>query len=189
MRIVGGSLRGKKLVTPEGLSTRPTSMRARESIFNILEHQDFGRKALRGGVILDGFSGSGALGLEALSRGADHAIFMDRDERAVQALRENIRACHLSEKSEILRADIFLPPVCQRAISLVFLDPPYEAGTNEKALQVLHDKDWIKPGTLCVLEQSKKDRWQPETGYDILDIRTYGAAKILFLWAQGQITD
>ncbi len=181
MRIVGGKFKGRKLSAPEGLDTRPTSDRARESIFNILEHQTWGRRALRGGRILDVFCGTGALGLEAFSRGAAHVTFMDHAEAAMKCLRTNAKDMGSRHEINAMRVDATNPQAALEPCTLVFMDAPYKSGLNEAALNALIAKGWITTGTLCVVETSKKENWQPPAGFEQNDLRKYGAAHVFFL--------
>lgn len=183
MRIVSGKFKGRKLIAPEGRDTRPTSDRARESIFNILDHQAWGRAALRGGVVLDAFAGTGALGLEAFSRGAQQVTFMDNDEAAMKCLFANAK--NMGSRTEIiaLRADITNPPAAPAPVDLLFMDAPYQANLTDVALKALRQKGWLKEGTLCVIETAKKLNWQTPEGFEELDVRKYGVAMVHFLKA------
>ncbi|WP_135081824.1 16S rRNA (guanine(966)-N(2))-methyltransferase RsmD [Terasakiella sp. SH-1] len=184
MRIVGGKFKGRKLSAPDGQDTRPTSDRARESIFNILEHQSWGRAALRGQRVLDVFSGTGALGLEAFSRGAAHVTFMDHHEAAMKCLRQNAKGMGSAAEINAMRADATHPPKADAPCQLVFLDAPYKSGLNEQALGALIQSNWIETGTLCIVETAKKENWQPPKGFEELDVRKYGAAQVFFLRLQ-----
>ena len=181
MRIVGGKFKGRKLTAPEGLDTRPTSDRARESIFNILEHQSWGRSALRGKRVLDVFAGTGALGLEAFSRGAAHVTFMDNSEAAMKCLRTNAKNMGSQNEINAMRADVTNPARATDAANLVFMDAPYKSGLTDLALDNLTKSGWITEGTLCVVETSKKENWQVPDGFEELDMRKYGAAHVHFI--------
>jgi len=183
MRIVGGKFKGRALVAPEGRATRPTSDRAREAVFNILAHAPWSA-GFEGRRVLDLFAGSGALGFEALSRGAAFALFVDTDAAARGAIRENIEALGLFGVSRLHRrdaTDLGLKPAGLGApFDLVFLDPPYGQGLGETALQRIIEGQWIAPEALIVFECGAEET--PETpGYEELDARHYGAAKVLFL--------
>jgi len=180
MRIVGGKLKGRKLIAPEGLDTRPTSDRARESVFNILEHQSWGRSALRGGRVLDVFAGTGALGLEAFSRGAEHVTFMDQSEAAMKCLMQNIKGVGERTSIQTLRADATNPPAAQVPCDLIFMDAPYKSGLTDTAIVALKEKGWIKEDALFLVEVSKKENWQVPEGFEELDRRKYGAAQVVF---------
>jgi 16S rRNA (guanine966-N2)-methyltransferase len=187
MRIVSGQYKGKPIAAPEGRSTRPTSDRAREAVFNILEHAPWA-PALRDARVLDLFAGSGALGLEALSRGAAFCLFVETDEAARGAIRDNVEALHLFGCTRIHRRDATdlgpRPASAGPAFDLVFLDPPYAKGLGERALDGLAEHAWLTPGAVLVFERGEGEpEVQPE-GYELIDERRYGAARVLFLkWA------
>src|SRR5438874_3350938 len=146
MRIVGGRLRGRALAAPRSQGVRPTADRLREALFNILVHA-YG-DPVSGARVLDLFAGTGALGLEALSRGAAFALFVDDGAEARALLRENVAALGLGGVSRIFRrnATRLGPAHPVEPFSLVFLDPPYRAGLAEKALAAARDGGWLKPG-------------------------------------------
>jgi 16S rRNA (guanine966-N2)-methyltransferase len=180
MRIVAGSHRGRRLETPPDERIRPTSDRIRESLFNILHHRLDGFGGRR---VLDGFAGTGALGFEALSRGAASALFIDNDRDAMALCRRNAALLGLAERSDFRLADLTRPPQAIGTFDLVLLDPPYGKGLAGAALTALADAKWMAPGTLAVVEA---DRSQPEIipdGFATIDIRDYGRTRItLALW-------
>ena len=136
IKVVGGRHRGRTIATPEGDTTRPTSSRARESLFNILAHanwRDDGTSPLIDSRVLDAFAGSGALGIEALSRGAAHVTFLDSDASAIKLIGENLRKLGETENAKLIRADATRPPPSHDACDLVFLDPPYRSGLAASA--------------------------------------------------------
>ncbi len=181
MRIVGGKLRGKKLLAPEGGRTRPTADRAREALFNILEHGAY-RERLRGGVFADLFAGTGAVGLEALSRGAETALFIERDPAALSVLRANIASCGLREPAvRILTADATNPPAPPLPVDILFLDPPYEPGLAEAAITPALSAGWLAPDGVAIVQMHPKDKFVPPLGSDVVDERRYGAARMIFL--------
>jgi 16S rRNA (guanine966-N2)-methyltransferase len=184
MRIVSGQYKGKPIAAPEGRSTRPTSDRAREAVFNILEHAPWA-PALQGARVLDLFAGSGALGLESLSRGAAFCLFVETDEEARGAIRDNVEALHLFGCTRIHRRDATdlgpRPASAGPAFDLVFLDPPYAKGLGEKALSELGMHAWLEPGAVLVFERSEGEPDIRPEGYELIDERRYGAAKVLFL--------
>ena len=189
MRIVGGKFKGRAIASPDGRDTRPTSDRAREAVFNVLAHAEWspGLEARR---VLDLFAGSGALGFEALSRGAAFALFVETDAAARGAIRDTIEALGLFGVTRIHRrdaADLGVKPAgLGEPFDLVFLDPPYHRGLGEAALGRLRAGGWIMPEALAVFECAKDER--PATpGFETLDSREYGAAKVLFLRA-GELT-
>src|SRR5216683_4685004 len=154
LRIVGGSHRGRRLVAPPGELVRPTSDRAREALFNILSHGNFAASGLpfAGRPVLDAFAGTGALGLEALSRGASAAVFIERERDALAALRRNIAALGEEDRAQIVAGDATRPPRAALACAIAFLDPPYHSGLAASALSALTAAGWLTPDTLAVIE-------------------------------------
>src|SRR5213083_2585002 len=157
MRVVGGRLGGRPLLTPKSQGIRPTSDRLREALFNILQHAY--ADPVSGARVLDLFAGTGALGLEALSRGAAFALFVDDGAEARGLLRENVAALGLGGVSRIFRRDATKlgPAHPLEPFSLVFLDPPYGKGLAEKALVSARDGGWLAPGALIVVEEGADD--------------------------------
>jgi len=185
MRIVGGTYRGRPLAVPEGPGVRPTSDRAREAVFNILEHGLNGSVTLADSSVVDVFAGSGALGLEALSRGAAHATFIDTHPPALKCIRRNAGTIGAGRAVTLLKLDaVRLPPpplAAQAPCNLAFLDPPYESGLAPQVLLSLARKGWLGPQSLCVVELAAKEDFTPPEGFEEVDQRTYGAARIVFL--------
>jgi len=184
LRIVAGKHRGRTLETPDGEDVRPTSARAREALFNILVHAGHGESGLsplQDARVLDVFAGSGALGIEALSRGATHASFLESDREAVRLIGENLRKLGEAGNARIVRCDATLPPSANRPASLAFLDPPYRSGLGSKALGALARTGWLAPGALVTLELARTEDAELPAGFTVLDERRYGAAKILIL--------
>lgn len=181
MRIVAGRHRGTKLTAPEGSETRPTADRTRESLFNILGGGRFG-DPVTDKIVLDGFAGSGALGLEALSRGAAMAVFLEQDQNALGTLRKNIDRLGRAKDTMIIAGDATRPPRSQRgAAGLVMLDPPYNTDLAENCLDALVSANWIDADTLCVVEIAKKQTLRSPKSFSVLDERKYGSAKLGFL--------
>ena len=184
MRIVSGEFRGRALVAPPGEATRPTSDRARQAVFNILEHAPWST-GLHGKRVIDLFAGSGALSLEALSRGAAYALLVETDEAARGAIRQNIEALHLFGRTRVHRrdaTDLGQKPASDGApFDLAFLDPPYAKGLGEKALAGLAGGGWLAPGALVVFERGSGEVELAAPGYEVLDARSYGAARVHFL--------
>ncbi|MDE2334419.1 MAG: 16S rRNA (guanine(966)-N(2))-methyltransferase RsmD [Rhodospirillales bacterium] len=176
MRIVAGRWRGHTLVAPPGTATRPTSERMRQAIFDRLAHAPWAEGALRDATVLDAFAGSGAMGLEALSRGAAHAWFMETDSAARQALAANIRALR-TDYATIIAADATHPPR-GAACTLVFLDPPYGKGMIGPALAALRAAGWIGANALLVCETGRDE--EPGLGPPIA-AAVHGAARVTFL--------
>ncbi|NBW06972.1 MAG: 16S rRNA (guanine(966)-N(2))-methyltransferase RsmD [Caulobacteraceae bacterium] len=184
MRIVAGSLKGRTIVAPEGRNTRPTSDRARQAVFNVLEHASWG-ESLQGMRVIDVFAGSGALGFEAVSRGAKFCLFVETDEAARGAIRDNVEAWHLFGSTRVHRRSATemgpRPGPIAEAFDLAFLDPPYGKGLGEQALACLADGTWLKPGAIVVYERGSDEPEIETPGYERLDARDYGAARVLFL--------
>ncbi|HZZ34683.1 MAG TPA: 16S rRNA (guanine(966)-N(2))-methyltransferase RsmD [Caulobacteraceae bacterium] len=184
MRIVAGAFRGRALTAPRGQATRPTADRTREAVFNILEHAPWS-PGLAGRRVMDLFAGSGALGLEALSRGAAFCLFVETDEAARGAIRQNIEALGLFGVTRLHRRDatqLGPKPVGDGpAFDLAFLDPPYGKGLAEAALAALAAGRWLTPGALAVVERGGDEPALAAPGYSQLDARDYGAARVWFL--------
>ena len=181
MRIDAGSHRGVTLKAPDGLDTRPTSDRARQAVFNILMNS---YDAVRDAKVLDVFAGSGAMGLEALSRGAERASFIDSDRKAAEAIKQNIAACREQPRAQLFIHDALKPPRVAAnwgPASLVFLDPPYQKGLIVPALNALRDAGWIAPEALLVAEMHRKDAFVAPEGFEVLDDREYGKARFVLL--------
>lgn len=176
MRIVAGRWRGRSLASPEGPATRPTADRARQAIFDRLAHAPWAARGLEGALVLDAFAGTGAMGLEALSRGAARAWFMETDAAARRVLAANIAACR-AENATILPADATHPPRGE-ACSLVFLDPPYGKALIPTALAALRASGWIAPGALLVCETARDEAL--DIG-DALATAFHGAARVTFI--------
>lgn len=183
MRIVGGKFKGRSIAAPAGRDTRPTSDRTREAVFNILDHAAWS-PGLQGRRVLDLFAGSGALGLEAMSRGAAFALFVETEAAARGTIRDNIEALGLFGTTRIHRRDAtdlgVKPAGLGEKFDLVFLDPPYGKGLGERALAKLRDGGWIGDDALIVFECAAEET-PSRPDFDTLDERTYGAAKALFL--------
>ncbi len=184
MRIVSGRLRGKALTAPPGAHTRPTSDRARQAIFNVLEHAAWS-PGLQGRRVIDLFAGSGALGLEALSRGAAFCLFVETDETARGAIRDNVEAMGLFGVTRVHRRDATdlgqRPASAGPAFDLAFLDPPYGKGLGERALAAAAEGGWLNPGALCVLEERAGSEIAPPPGFELLEGREAGDSQLVFL--------
>jgi 16S rRNA (guanine966-N2)-methyltransferase len=181
MRIVGGTLRGRTLAAPKSAAIRPTADRLRESLFNILAHA-YG-DPVSGARVLDLFAGTGALGIEALSRGADFTLFVDQGAEARALLRENVTALGLGGRSRIFRRDATkLGPVHPlEPFSLVFLDPPYGQGLAQSALAAARGGGWLLPGALVVVEEAAKAQFAAPDGFIELERRAYDDTEFVFL--------
>ncbi len=181
MRIVAGRFRGRRLAAPPGLAVRPTGERTREALFDVLSRGTDGARALDGQLVLDAFAGSGALGLEALSRGARQVSFMESQAAALAVLRDNLRQLGAEEACQVLKADVLRPPKAAALVDLVLMDPPYNQGMAEPALTALHAAGWIGPDTLTIVELMAKEPFDPPKGFALSDQRKYGKARLVFL--------
>ena len=182
MRIVGGSLRGRLLTAPTGRDTRPTLDRVREALFNILTHAsrwyEDDQNPLYDGLVLDAYAGSGALGLEAISRGAQKAVFFDLDRGALAAIEQNITDLKLGDKTRVQRADATKPPRASEPASMVFLDPPYHRELLGPSITGLANAGWINAEPLIIAERDPRDPVPDIDGLEILDSRKYGRCQI-----------
>jgi len=179
MRIIGGSMRGKVLMSPQSETTRPTSDRLRESLFNSLLHNPrFGLRGLQGLKILDVFAGTGALGLEALSRGASHATFIEQDPAALKVLKSNIKTCACEDKTTVLPVDVKEISHSTFAYDLIFMDPPYHQGLVPVAMDRLIAQGYTKPETVWCVEVGKSETPLFPAGSEILSERKMGAGKV-----------
>jgi len=183
MRIIAGLLKGKKLFSPKTEGIRPTSDRMREAIFSILGDE------LLSANVLDLFAGTGALGLEALSRGASFCVFVDNSPSTISLIQKNIDTCELVLQADIYQKDAssdlsFL--IDQAPFSLVFIDPPYEKIDFSLLFQQLHDQKLLQKGALLVLETSVKEIvFIPERFFSLIKRRTYGKSRVSFFEYMG----
>ena len=187
MRIVGGSHRGRRLAAPPGDAVRPTSDRAREALFDILSHGDFAAAGIpfADRAVLDAFAGTGAFGLEALSRGAAEAVFVENDRDALVALRRNIAMLGETERARVVAGDATRPPRATVAAAVAFLDPPYQSGLAAAALAAFAAAGWLASDALAVIEIGAREASAPPAGFAVLDERVYGAARLVFLRRAG----
>jgi 16S rRNA (guanine966-N2)-methyltransferase len=183
MRVVGGELKGRSIVAPASRDIRPTADRLRESVFNILVHAY--DDPFQDARVLDLFAGTGALGIEAISRGAMFALFVDNGAEARALLRNNVEALALGGVTKVYRRDAtdLGPAHPLEPFSLVFLDPPYGQGLAEKALASLRDGGWLKPNALLVVEEAKVAAFAAPDGYKELERRAYDDTEFVFLQA------
>ena len=186
MRIVAGRFKGSAIAAPKGKATRPTSDRLRETIFNILAH---GLSVdLAASRVLDLFAGSGALGVEAVSRGARHCTFVEEGTEARGVIRRNMETLGLNGSVTIVRRDAArlgsagtIAP-----FDILFADPPYSKGLGEKALLSASQGGWLHPGAVCILEESGEAQVKAPSGYEELDRRLSGDSQIVFFRFVGQ---
>ncbi|HEX8444937.1 MAG TPA: 16S rRNA (guanine(966)-N(2))-methyltransferase RsmD [Allosphingosinicella sp.] len=180
MRIIAGEWRGRPLVAPEGRATRPTSDRAREGLLSMLASRLGSFDGLRAA---DLFAGTGALGLEALSRGAAHCLFVDNNGNAVAAIERNLKSFVADDRGDVRAQAVEYAPPPPAPCNLVFLDPPYSAGMSEAALARIANPAWLAPGALVSLE-TDRTRPAPPPGLEIETERRFGKAHLtLFRWA------
>jgi 16S rRNA (guanine(966)-N(2))-methyltransferase RsmD len=186
MRIITGAARGCKLKAPKGLNTRPTTDRVKEAIFNILGART------REAKILDIFAGTGALGLEALSRGGSHAMFIDLSGESIRVIKDNAAHTKLDGRSEIVRADVFL--LLERLkrrgekFTLVFCDPPYNKGLAQRVLEIFSDGSLLEDLGVLVIEHDKNDALPTEFAGALFHARSekYGATMVSFYQQSGE---
>lgn len=182
MRIIGGGFSGRALVAPKGRETRPTADRTRESLFNILAHRD--DFSFEGARVIDLFAGSGALGLEAMSRGASFCLFVETDAEARGAIRDNIEALNLFGNTRIHRRSATMlgakPAGVGPRFTLALLDPPYGKDLVAPALETLKSGGWLAEGALVIVEQGEGETQAAVSGFEEIDRRKYGAAQIGF---------
>jgi 16S rRNA (guanine966-N2)-methyltransferase len=189
VRIVGGRLKRRRLAAPIGDAVRPTSDRARQALFDVLEHGPLLPKRSGSRLadlrVLDVFAGTGAFGLEALSRGAAAATFVERDRRALSALRRNVESLGLGDLVSILAVDAMRlgppPPRPGLPADLVFLDPPYESGSASPCLAALLAHRWLTGNVLCIAELGAREGFAAPLGFSVVDQRRYGAGRFLFM--------
>ena len=181
MRVIGGECKGRRLVPVKGLSTRPTSDKVREAVFDILQGRFPCKKAL------DLFAGTGAMGIEALSRGAQEATFVDSDNAALAVIRKNLDACGLPARALVLKRDVKsalrLLAGKGESFDLIFIDPPYASSLAGEALTELDGLGLLAPGGTVVLESSKRALMPPDMGLnkmELVDERRYGDTLVRF---------
>lgn len=191
MRIISGKFRGLSLATPKDERVRPTSDRVREAIFNVIAHNDFGTDfSLNGARVLDLFAGTGALGLEALSRGASFVMFVDDHFESRALIRRNVEAAHATGATKIWRRDAAvlgdIPANAGGAFDLVFIDPPYRKGLAERALGSLVSGNWLTERCLLVVETAENEMLDLPPSLLIEDDRVYGETRVRLLVRSAQ---
>ena len=179
MRVIAGSARRLLLKTPEGMDTRPTQDRIKETLFNIIQDQVPGRK------FLDLFSGSGGIGIEALSRGAQRAVFVDNSKKAQECIRYNLNHTHLADQATLISADVFssIRAIEREGVyDVVYMDPPYESGYDAKVLSLLKGSKAINEDTLVIIEATdRRDiSFVEQAGFEITRIKEYKTNKHVF---------
>lgn len=175
MRVIAGKCRSLQLKTPKGQNTRPTLDRIKETLFNIIQDK------IGGCVFVDLFSGSGGIGIEALSRGAKVAYFVDSDKDALACIKDNLKFTKLENDSVVLSGDVFsaLPRINEKSVDIIFIDPPYEAGLENKLFCELGNSKYVGEDTLIILEASKDKNMEFE-GFEILRVKEYKTNKHIF---------
>ena len=181
MRVVGGQFRGRALAAPRSDAIRPTSDRTRESVFNVLSHR--WPEKLEGGRVLDLFAGTGALGIEALSRGAAFCVFIEEGAEGRGLIRDNVEAFGLQGRTKIFRRDATALGAVgtMSPFSLVFADPPYARGLAAPALVAAKAGGWLAAGALCVVEEAVGAPFEPPAGFLVADERLYGDTILRFI--------
>jgi len=185
MRIVGGTLSGRKIEPPLSTATRPMMDRVREALFNILAHRDWGKGL--GDIfgeevsVLDAFCGTGALAFEALSWGAKRATLFDKDAQALKIARQNAASLGIADRCTIVAADTTNPPQATDPCQLVFLAPPYRKNLIHPAFVALDAAGWIAPHALIVVETAKKESFEPMAGVKEVVSRSYADTTLYFL--------
>ena len=180
MRIISGLARGTKLYTLEGENTRPTLDRVKEPLFSIIQNY------IKDSIVLDLFAGSGALGLEALSRGAEKAVLCDKSYEAIEIIKKNINKTHFEEKTKVLCMDY---KKCLSSISekfdLIFIDPPYKLDIAVNSVEIILDNNLLSPDGIIVIETDEEEREIQKiktlSNIEIINLRTYGRVKLIFL--------
>jgi len=182
VRVIAGSLKGRRLAVPPGEAVRPTGDRAREALFSILEH---GQPELRGSRFLDLFAGSGAVGIEAFSRGAREVLLVDNARAALAVLRANLQKLPHAGAIRVMAADATRLGRARQPFDIAFLDPPYRSGLALPALERLAAGDWLVPEARVIVELAAREAFTPPIGYALEQERRYGAGRFLFLRYHG----
>lgn len=180
MRIISGKARGTKLYTLEGQNTRPTLDRVKESLFNIIQNE------IQGCIFLDLFSGSGAIGLEAVSRGAKKAILCDNSKEAINIIKKNIEKTHMQEQVELYQTSFtkLLKENIKEKIDIAYIDPPYDTNFVYEAVKIMTEKDMLTENSIIIVETDQEKRIKQEINnleIEIIDQRKYGRAHLIFL--------
>lgn len=186
MRITGGSFRGRPLVAPPDARVRPTADKVRQAVFNILAHNDLGLGfSLEGARVVDLFAGTGALGIEAISRGASFCLFVDDSSESRALIRRNVEALQLTGVTKIWRRDATdlgpMPAGSGGPFTLAFLDPPYRKALMAPALTALREGGWLASNALAVAETAADESAVTADGFHQLDARVYGDTRVEFL--------
>lgn len=179
MRVIAGRARSLKLRTPEGLGTRPTTDRIKETLFNMIQQE------IPGCIFVDLFAGSGGIGIEALSRGAAHAYFVENGREAIACIQENLNFTKFADSATLLKQDIFgaLPMIHETEVDIIFMDPPYQAGYEEAVFQTLYRMPYVTENTLMILEAelSRKMDFLEQLGFEVIKEKLYKTNKHVFV--------
>lgn len=196
MKVTGGKYKGKRIEAGEERTLRPTSSMIREVIFNILKHGRFMKdenfihddnpSLIEGRNVIDIFCGTGALGIEALSRGAVHLTLVDQNAKTLSMARENIKNIGEEANTSFIRSDSTMLPIANRKCHLAFIDPPYSKGLANPALNSLKNGGWLDKGAVIVLEQGKQDEPKPPEGFRIVDDRVHDRTRVTILQYLGE---
>lgn len=183
LRIVSGVYRGRKLETAPGNALRPTAERVREAIFNKLTHGLIAQSGapLTDLRVLDVFAGTGALGFEALSRGALRVVFIENDAATARLIKRNAEHLGAGNTTTVVRRDATQPGAGRTPAGLVLMDAPYRSGLTTPALDALNQGGWITPGAIIVIEVGRDEEITLPDGFDAIDDRRYGAARVLYV--------
>lgn len=184
MRIIAGEMKGFKLKAPKGIETRPTSDRVKESLFNIIGYVESSSR------VLDLFSGSGNIGLEFLSRGAEEVYFIDNDPDSIKTIKENSKKCKVENRSHIFKNDVFkaIEVLNRKRVKFdyIFLDPPYNRGIGEKVIEKISNLDILKCDGLIIVEHEKDSKLKENFKIKVIDNRLYGTTELTFLKRQSR---
>ena len=184
MRVIAGSARSLQLKTPEGLDTRPTTDRIKETLFNML------MPYIPGSVFVDCFAGSGGIGIEAISRGADKAYFIENSNKALEVINDNIKHCKFDNEAVVLKQDVFsaLRGSIVEPVDVIFMDPPYNQLYEKRALEILRDASFVTEDTLIVVEASLETEFDyvEDYGFEIIKDKRYKTNKHLFIKRKAQ---
>ncbi len=179
MRVIAGSARSLKLKAPEGPDTRPTTDRIKETLFNIIQGD------IPECIFIDLFAGSGGIGIEALSRGASHAYFVENQGEAISCIQDNLNFTKLSGRATLLKQEVFsaLPMIHEKEADIIFMDPPYQAGCEESLFQALKRQPYVTKNTLLILEAElhRDVDFLTELGYEIIKEKKYKTNKHVFI--------
>ncbi|MCM1173929.1 MAG: 16S rRNA (guanine(966)-N(2))-methyltransferase RsmD [Blautia sp.] len=183
MRVIAGKARSLKLKTPEGPETRPTTDRIKETLFNMLQ------PCLPGGIFIDLFSGSGGIGIEALSRGAKHAYFVENQKNALACIQDNLKFTRLAEDATVLKQDVLsaLSGIHEKEADVIFMDPPYGHGYERQVLEILSRQPYVTADTLIVVEAQRETdfSYTEEFGFTVTKEKLYKTNKHVFLMRTG----